>query len=1007
MKTQISRNSRQVLKNYSSVCHQQGRMLTDSDLTEQALISRDRLTQALRDVIGTGTPRFGALLQLAEDKSPELHWGAVYVDGVPAQVKPNPEAPDNNIFDYNLQLDYPQPPALPDSAYRLYVDIWERTIAWLDDDMLRDPGLHGADTTTRTQTVAQVKYCSMEIDPLCTDINPPVGDARLRLVLRSLSTSNDPCDPCSDELELRDPVGNYLFRVELHDVHYDENNQPDSVIVKWSSENGAEAYKTSDTPPDFSSDSYVYEFFDDITETRLGIHLARDTGSSERIIDGVRPSIVNSFSATSSAAKQHVRRWDGWCKIEQLSAGWTVTEGFEGSIDLTSSVGSGNPGHVDLDGNTVNIELRVISLALNLSDHALVAGDYWTAPVRESIHQQGEVLLEEAESGNGISPEGELHHYMLLVDVDDTSTISLPADSECDSYNACQPVQFPSLTDLNAADICYQRPECDSEPSLLSLLTTVAPSLHNTERLKLNNLLDNLLCYTSASTVPLGPEPLCQLLQDEGAQSVQDALNIICNFENDGCATFSVSAGPGWQQVFTKIPPSADAHICFQEGDYPLGETLVVENKGHLKISCAGEGTRFYHNANETVIRFKDCQSVSVTDGFFSGGNSGAGKPDDQTFAHIKGALTFENCAEVQLQHIVSQCKSATRLFASCITVINTLSKPGRVRIKECRFEVGHQQVGLLLLNQQRISVIDNQILARKKPKSMTIDYMLNDYTVASRIKDLLIKGAVVRDFDKLDIPQREGLQNLQTDRKSGNRQIMFNSPIASSQWKKLVSAETENTVISSNNALLNTLKSVAINILRNPKLRRKNAALTRWITDLKKQNPSVMSKGIVCAGDTAKEIRVLNNTITGTHMGIQVGVSNRSKDKPETLHAGITRIQGNSIQIVLSPLASRRRGGIFAGNCSQLSIIDNSIQLQRFSFTNLTKVESIRIYGVLGRKIIVKDNYSTNCNIGIKIAPVAMQDVTHQWLVADNMFAGSTTSVEAPGSVKKRNNIT
>ncbi len=470
MKTQISRNSRQVFKNYSSVCHQQGRMLTDSDLTEQALLSRDRLNQALRDVIGSGTPRHDALLQVikvGDELVPSLHWGddggRVYVDGVPAEVRADESAPDANVFDYQHQLYYPMGPdgpELPDDAsgYRLYVDVWDRTVIWLEDEVLRDPGLHGADTTTRTQTVAQVKWCDIETDPLCPDVNPPIGDALLRLVLRSLATSADPCDPCADELELNDPVGNYLFRVEVHDIHYDENNQPDAVVLKWSSENGAEAYKTSDVPPDFSSNQYVYEFFDDVTEKRLGVHLARD-GSNQRVIDGNRHQLVETFLATSSDAKTCVRRWDGWCRLEKSGANWQLVSGFEGSIDLSLGIGAGKPGHVTQGGDAVQVELRVITLNLELSDHALISGDFWTAPVRESVHQQGEVLLE-GEAGSGKPPEGEAHHYMLLVDVVD-ETMSLPAGSECDVYNACKSAQFPSLTDLRADDICFDNNECN------------------------------------------------------------------------------------------------------------------------------------------------------------------------------------------------------------------------------------------------------------------------------------------------------------------------------------------------------------------------------------------------------------------------------------------------------------------------------------------------------------------------------------------------------------------
>ena len=87
MKIQKSRNSRQPAKDYSSVCHQQGRMLTDSDLTEQALISRDRLNEALKDVIGSGTPRHGALLQVTESGD-EHDGGKECAHGVPFRWYP-------------------------------------------------------------------------------------------------------------------------------------------------------------------------------------------------------------------------------------------------------------------------------------------------------------------------------------------------------------------------------------------------------------------------------------------------------------------------------------------------------------------------------------------------------------------------------------------------------------------------------------------------------------------------------------------------------------------------------------------------------------------------------------------------------------------------------------------------------------------------------------------------------------------------------------------------------
>ncbi len=479
MKTQISRNSRQATKNYSSVCHQQGRMLTDSDLTEQALLSRDRLNQALLDVIGTGTPRFDALLQLTQSgdtEIPSLHWGRVYVDGVPAEVVADKAAEgepavDPELFEYDHQLRYPEAPALPTaSAYRLYLDVWERAVSWLEDENLRDPGLHGADTTTRTQTMAQVKWCDTDTQPLCPQVNPPIGDAQLQLILRSLSSEIDQCDPCSEELDLNDPVGNYLFRVELHDVHYNDPLPPqqrdkdhpvlaNEVTLKWSSENGAEAYKVTDLPADFISSQYVYEFFNDTDEKFLGNHLARD-GANNRIIDGQRDALFETYPPSAPAEKNYVRRWDGFCKLVKAGSDWQLNSGFEGDIEL--QIGTDNPGTVIQGGGSVTIELRVIKLLIELSDKSLLCGDYWTAPVREAIHQQGEILLQGEEADSGALPQGEQHHYMLLVDVAaDGTSMTLPDGVECDDYNACHLAQFPSLTDLRADDICLDNEICN------------------------------------------------------------------------------------------------------------------------------------------------------------------------------------------------------------------------------------------------------------------------------------------------------------------------------------------------------------------------------------------------------------------------------------------------------------------------------------------------------------------------------------------------------------------
>ena len=108
----------------------------------------------------------------------------------------------------------------------------------------------------------------------------------------------------------------------------DAGDQPSAVVLKWSSGNGAEAYATADVPPDFASSQFVYEFFDETTEKRLGAHPGRDS-AGQRIIDGQRAPLVNLFSDSSPLAKEFVRRWDGWCRIEKNGSDWQLSEGFE------------------------------------------------------------------------------------------------------------------------------------------------------------------------------------------------------------------------------------------------------------------------------------------------------------------------------------------------------------------------------------------------------------------------------------------------------------------------------------------------------------------------------------------------------------------------------------------------------------------------------------------------------------------------------------------------------
>ncbi|GAB1260352.1 DUF6519 domain-containing protein [Aurantivibrio plasticivorans] len=454
MKTQISRNSFDAQKRYSGVYQQMGRMLTDADWNEFSDLAKNRLAEAITDIIGSGTPRDRGIVAVNENpdgsESYTLQWGYAYVDGIQAQVRPYPQATladaTGVALEYEHQDDFPLAP-VPSGSHRLYLDVWERTILSLEDADLLDAGLHGADTCTRTQTMAQVKWCEVDVNPEDPDVNPPIGNALLTLEVRQGSTEPDPCDPCADEIALQDDIGNYLFRFEAHDVIYDSDGNPERITLKWSSENAGEQYGIGELPLGFASSNWAYEFFDGeadryATEKHLGKHLA--TGFTPE-----RGTLTKGYPDAEPTGFELVRRWDGFCTLEKNGTTWNLVSdsGFDRGADMASTSSADAHGHVS-EGTSVTLNLNALTAILDIADWQMLAGDYWQADVRQAIHVAGSILLADE------LPHGILHHYLAL------GTVS---DGEFTPYDApeCKRFNFPPLTDIKASDVCYDNGACE------------------------------------------------------------------------------------------------------------------------------------------------------------------------------------------------------------------------------------------------------------------------------------------------------------------------------------------------------------------------------------------------------------------------------------------------------------------------------------------------------------------------------------------------------------------
>ena len=435
MKTQISRDTFQATRHYSGVQLQQGRMILDADWNELSDIVRARLEAALADAVSSGAPRNGGTELFLAGANLRLRPGNLYVEGVPATL----EGPTAGVV-LTAQPDYPNAPALPAGDFRFYADVWQRSVSALEDATLMDPGLHGADTAARCQTMLQVKWCDPATDPSDPATNAPIGDAPLSLTLRAIASAGDPCDPCAAEVEVDERIGNYLFRVEVHEVAV--VGADTLVTLKWSRDNGAEAHAVGETPAGFGQGAWVWEYFDAASEMQLGNHLT--TGFQPR-----RGILSESFTLPGNASdpQDFVRQWDGYA-ILNISTD-TLVAGVDRGATLSAALAADAHGRIDLAGGSLHANLELLELDLAYAGSSFVAGDYWLATVREAVQVSGDLVLDAA------APRGTRHHYLELGQRIGGALIPPPGVS-ADEHS--RRMHFPPLADLHAADVAFTEP---------------------------------------------------------------------------------------------------------------------------------------------------------------------------------------------------------------------------------------------------------------------------------------------------------------------------------------------------------------------------------------------------------------------------------------------------------------------------------------------------------------------------------------------------------------------
>jgi hypothetical protein len=423
-------------KDFSEVFKQQGRVDLDADWNESAEIVDRRWRTETIDIIGRAIVPTST--KDAFDIKPTgpgqftIGIGRMYVDGLLAECHGlAPFSYDDSLGElkgklpvpFNQQPYYPNPTPLPSGAGAtdlIYLDVWHREVTIFEDPSIREKALGGPDTTTRVQTVWQVKVlprvgahgCADEIPAWEDLIAPSAG----RLTTSTVAPAPSP-DPC-----ILSATGGYrglenrLYRVEVHVAGTVGGANP--ARFKWSRDNASVVSSVDsisapggpnsvvklkslgrDRVLRFKADDWVELLDDNLELGGVAGYLTKIVGppdEANRTITVSPPVPAGMFDPTNLERHTRVRRWD---------------QKFTGAgSDVNPTTGL-----IDVAGGPLDIEDGIqVSFSDDPPGKTLHVGDYWVFAARAA---DGSV-----EALQKAPPLGIVHHYARLGFVTWTAT---------------------------------------------------------------------------------------------------------------------------------------------------------------------------------------------------------------------------------------------------------------------------------------------------------------------------------------------------------------------------------------------------------------------------------------------------------------------------------------------------------------------------------------------------------------------------------------------------------
>ena len=258
----LSRDALQLLKHYSGVRMQQGRVLTDDDFNEAAALEAEAARKALIDVVGPyGSPDDGFKVGSPPSLSGgfvdlTLTAGTLYVGGLRVELEADVDL--SAQADFLLQRDADRARDATSNGDLVYLEVWQQPVSAVEDAELFEAALGGPDTTQRLRTMARVRMtgvndtsCAGAWSELTTQLqsagrgtwDPETAALRndLRLIV-DYNDSGDEEDLCAPDIaEGYLGARNAALRLQL----VDPAGTGATAAFTWSYSNAAPLYRVS------------------------------------------------------------------------------------------------------------------------------------------------------------------------------------------------------------------------------------------------------------------------------------------------------------------------------------------------------------------------------------------------------------------------------------------------------------------------------------------------------------------------------------------------------------------------------------------------------------------------------------------------------------------------------------------------------------------------------------------------------------------------------------------